>query len=169
MRLVIPSNEYKQQVLDYRKEFIENGDDLAGTSYLREYDIYEDWLKFVLDNEKNSTKHTEVTANVYLAIREDDNKLVGILNIRHKLNEYLYNYGGHIGYSVRRIERKKGYAKEMLKIALKKCKDINIEDILITCDAENTASIKTVKSCGGTLENKVNNGYNVIYRYWIKL
>lgn len=169
MRLLRPSMEYKQQVLEYKKEFIENGDDLAGASYLQKYDVYEEWLKFVWDNEKEDTKHTEVTADVFLAIREEDNKLVGMINIRHALNEYLYNYGGHIGYSVRKAERRKGYAKEMLKIALKKCRELKMKKILITCDADNIASAKTIKSCGGILENEVYEDGILVQRYWIEL
>jgi predicted acetyltransferase len=169
VKLIKPSIEYKQQVLDYKNEFIENGDDLAGTSYLQSYDVYEEWLRFVLDNEKESTRHTEVTANVFLAIREEDNKLVGMINIRHTLNEYLYNYGGHIGYSVRKIERRKGYAKEMLKIALEECRKLQMEKVLITCDANNIASAKTVQYCGGILENEVPNDDILTQRYWIEL
>jgi predicted acetyltransferase len=169
MRLLRPSMEYKQQVLEYKNEFIENGDILAGTSYLEKYDVYEEWMKFVLDNEKESTKHTEIAANVFLAIEEEDNKLVGLINIRHTLNEYLYDYGGHIGYSVRKVERRKGYAKEMLKIALKRCRELEIKKVLLTCDADNIASGKTIKSCGGILENEVPNGDKLIQRYWIEL
>ncbi|MBD7911445.1 GNAT family N-acetyltransferase [Clostridium cibarium] len=169
MRLLRPSIEYKQQVLDYKKEFMENGDDLAGTSYLQEYDIYEEWMKFVLDNEKESTKHTEVTGSVFLAVNEEDNKLIGIINIRHSLNEYLYNYGGHIGYSVTKNQRRKGYAKKMLKMALEECKKLEMNKILVTCDAENIASAKTIKSCGGILENEVLNNGKLTQRYWIKL
>jgi predicted acetyltransferase len=169
MRLIRPSIEYKQQILEYKKEFMENGDDLAGTSYLQKYDVYEEWMKFVLDNEKESTKHSEVTASVFLAIREVDNKLVGIINIRHALNEYLYNYGGHIGYSVRKIERRKGYAKEMLKIALEECAKLEKKKVLLTCDANNIASAKTIKFCGGILENEVPNDGTLIQRYWIEL
>ena len=169
MKLLRPSIEYKQQVLEYKKEFIENGDDLAGTSYLRNFDEYEEWMKFVFDNENESTKQTEVTADVFLAIREEDNKLIGMINIRHTLNEYLYNYGGHIGYSVKKSERGKGYAREMLKIALNKCSKLGIKKVLLTCDADNIASAKVIKSCGGILENEVPQDGELIQRYWIEL
>ncbi len=169
MRLLKPSIEYKQQVLEYKNEFLESGEDLAGTSYLKEYYSYEEWMKFVSDNQEEGTKHTEVTASVFLAIREEDNKLVGIINIRHTLNEYLYNYGGHIGYSVRKTERRKGYAKGMLKFALKECRKLGIEKALLTCDADNIASAKTIKSCGGILENEVANDEKLVQRYWISV
>lgn len=169
VKLIRLSIEFKQQVLDYKNEFIENGDDLAGTSYLRDYDNYEQWLDFILDNEQEDTKHTEVTADVFLAISQEDNRLIGIINIRHTLNDYLYNYGGHIGYSVKRDERKKGYATQMLKNALDICKNIGLKKILLTCNADNVASAKTIKKCGGILENEVNDGETLIQRYWIKL
>lgn len=169
MRLLRPSMEYKEQILEYKKEFIENGDDLAGTSYLRNYDDYGEWMKFVLDNEKESTKHTSVAASVFLAVREEDNKLIGMINIRHALNDYLFNFGGHIGYSVRKDERRKGYAKEILKIALKECRKLGMKKVLLTCDADNIASAKTIKYCGGILENEVSEDGELIQRYWIEL
>ena len=169
MVFIKPTIEYKQQVMEYKNEFITNGYNLAGASYLERYDVYEDWLKFVSDNEKESTKHTEVTANVYLAIMEEDNKLVGIINIRHSLNDYLYNYGGHIGYSVGRAERRKGYAKKMLKFALEECRKLGMMRVLLTCAADNIASTKTILSCGGILENEILKDGRVTQRYWIQL
>lgn len=169
MKLLRPSIEYKNQVLEYKNEFIKNGDDLAGTSYLSEYDIYEEWMKFVRDNENEDTKHTEVTADMFLLVREEDNKLVGMINIRHTLNDYLYNYGGHIGYSVKRCERRKGYAKQMLKMALERCRELKIKEVLLTCESNNIASQKTIKSCGGILENEVPHDEGITQRYWIKL
>lgn len=169
MKLLRPSMEYKEQVLEYKNEFIKNGDDLAGTSYLRNYEDYGEWVKFVLDNENESTKHSQVTASVFLAVREEDNKLVGIINIRHVLNDYLLNFGGHIGYSVRKDERRKGYAKEMLKMALQECRKLGMKKVLLTCNAENIASAKTIKSCGGILENEVHEDGELIQRYWIEL
>lgn len=155
--------------MEYKKEFIENGDNLAGASYLEDYEVYEEWMKFVIDNEKESTKHTEVTATLFLAIREEDDRLVGMINIRHTLNDFLLNFGGNIGYSVRKNERRKGYAKEMLKTALKECRKLKMNKVLLTCNAENTASLKTIKSCGGILENEVLNNGKLIQRYWVEL
>ena len=167
MKLVRPSIEYKEQVLEYKNEFLENGEDLAGASYLEGYCSYEEWMKFVFDNEKEDTKHTPVSANVFLGVREEDNKLVGMINIRHELNEYLYNYGGHIGYSVRKSERRKGYAKEMLKMALDECKKMQIKKVLVTCDSDNIASRSTIKYCGGILENEISYNGKLTQRYWI--
>lgn len=158
---------YKDQVMAYRDEFIQVNEDLTGTSYLRKYESYEEWLKFVQDNEDEETKHAHVTANVYLAIREEDNKLLGMINIRHALNEYLFNYGGHIGYSIRQDERRKGYAKEMLSMALEIAKQLAIHKVLVTCDATNPASAKTILYCGGVLENEILEGDELVQRYWI--
>lgn len=169
MKLIKPTNRYKDQVMTYRKEFIDNGDNLSGTSYLEEYDKFDEWLQFIQDNEEDETKHTEVTASVYLAIRESDDKLVGISNIRHGLNDYLYNYGGHIGYCIRRDERRKGFATEMLKQLLNRCKIIGLKKVLITCDKKNLISAKIITRAGGVLENEKPLEDEVIQRYWLDI
>jgi len=169
MKLVKPSTKYKSQVMEYRNEFISNGDDLAGTSYLRQYENFEEWLKFVQDNENEQTKQSEVTASVFLAIREEDDRLIGFTNIRHALNDYLFNYGGHVGYSVRKDERRKGYATEILRKTLKECRRIGIDRVLLACDKSNVASSKVIQLYGGELENEVLNDGEVILRYWVDL
>lgn len=52
-----------------------------------------------------------------------------MIDIRHKLNDCLFQFGGHIRYSIRKSERRKGYAKEMLNLALEKCEDMNIKSL----------------------------------------
>lgn len=78
--------------------------------------------------------------------------------------------GGHIGYEVRPSERRKGYATEMLRLALKKCVDLGITKVLITCDKSNLGSAKTIQNQGGVLENEFleENG-ELAQRYWINL
>lgn len=92
-----------------------------------------------------------------------------MIDIRHRLNDYLKNFGGHIGYSIRKSERQKGYATEMLALALKECEKLNLSKVLITCDKENVASAKTMINNGAVLENEVSEGNRITQRYWITL
>ena len=81
--------------------------------------------------------------------------------------DYLLNYGGHIGYSVRKSERNKGYAKSMLKYACSFLFSLALDKVLVTCDHENIASKKSIESCGGVLENIVKEDNSYTLRYWI--
>jgi len=86
-----------------------------------------------------------------------------------EISDYLLNFGGHIGYSVRKSERLKGYATEMLALGLIECKELNINKVLITCDKDNVASAKTIIANGGKLENEILEGNRTTQRYWISL
>ena len=95
-----------------------------------------------------------------------------MIDVRHELtNEFLRNYAGHIGYGVRPTERKKGYATQMLALALEFCKNnLKLEKVMISCDKENEGSRKTIVKAGGKIEKEYiyENNENVQV-YWIKL
>lgn len=130
---------------------------------------FDDWMD---DLEKNKYEENLPESysphTLYLAI--NDNKIVGAIGIRWKQVPALMTFGGLIGYSIRPSQRGKGYASEMLKLALEKFKNTDIKNILITCKDFNIASKKVIERNGGIFENTYNNaddGYNYL-RYWIK-
>lgn len=170
IQLVLPNESYKEQILSYKEEFLANGDSMDGTAGLIHFDQVSDWLVALKDNSHPETVQKGfVPASTYLGIRTTDHKVVGMIDIRHELNDHLFNFGGHIGYSVRKSERCKGYATKMLALALKECKRLHINKVLITCDKENLASSKTILRQGGVLENEVIEEGRITQRYWIQL
>ena len=92
-----------------------------------------------------------------------------MINIRHRLNDYLLEFGGHIGYSVRPAARRQGAATQMLTQALEICRQLGIKKRLVTCDKTNIAAAATIIKCGGILENEVFEGDALIQRYWIEI
>ena len=114
-------------------------------------------------------KDDYVSCTTLFLKRESDGKICGSISIRHELNDFLFNFGGHIGYSVTPSERGKGYAKLQLKMALEIAKNLEIEKCLITADVENIASNKTIISEGGVLENTIMRNNDPLNRYWINL
>ncbi|MBR2176691.1 MAG: GNAT family N-acetyltransferase, partial [Clostridia bacterium] len=94
----------------------------------------------------------------------------GAVNIRHYLNDYLLKEGGHIGDGIRPSERRKGYATEMVRLALIECKKLGIDRVLMVCDKDNIGSAKSILKNGGVLEDEFLNEYGDIeQRYWIDL
>lgn len=166
--LELPSKEREQDAMDYIIEFYANGSVINGTGSLDRYiNLYDEWLE-ELDKDLNNPGEGRVPASTYFAIRKSDNKIVGMVNIRHKLNDYLIKYGaGHIGYSVRPTERRKGYATKMLFLALNRCKEIGVDEVYIGCCEYNVGSYKTIKKNGGKLVKNIIDENNVPYRCYI--
>lgn len=171
--LIKPIEKYAEQVMDYKNEMLKNGDSFDGCAELEDVDSFSQWIDF---EQRLKAKYQEgyVPSEVYLAIQKEDDVLVGIIDFRHPLSDFLKNFGGNIGYSIRPSERRKGYATEMLKLLLPICKDMGEHKLLLTCDKENIFSSKTILNNGGILENEVADSVGlsktgVIQRYWITL
>ena len=174
LKLVLPSKDDKESALLMLDEIKAVDAGLpwqySGLANLEEATSYEDWVKEKA-NEKNGIDLRDgyVPCTTLFLKRMSDNKVCGSISIRHELNEFLFNFGGHIGYSVTPSERGKGYGKLQLKMALEIAKDLGIEKCLITADKTNTLSNKTIISEGGVLGNTVMWNNEPLNRYWINL
>lgn len=170
LELVFPSIEDKDKVNEFVEEFKKNGEKkIPGSAGIERKESFEEWLKNVIDD-LSSTKANRVPSTQYLAIRKEDNRLIGMIQIRHSVKiDHLLKTDGHIGDCVRPSERNKGYATEMINLALLKCKELGIGHVLMTCVKENIASSKTIIKNGGVLENEIEYEGSIYQRYWISL
>ena len=172
LELIFPSKEYKEQIEEFKEEFIQNNENnIPGGGGLEREETFEDWMQKINDDlsEEKSKARGRVPSVLYLAFRKRDKKLIGIIQIRYALNEYLYNFGGHIGDSIRPSERNKGYSTKMIALALKEAKKLGIGNVLMTCNKNNLASARTIIKNGGKLENEVIEDNKIVQRYWITL
>jgi predicted acetyltransferase len=148
-------------------------------------DMERDWYTFVYKDEMTYVEMLAILENNFKGLEIPsgrvpdsmlyaflDNKIIGRVNIRHELNDFLFSEGGHIGYAVATTYRNKGFASLMLKLSLDYCRNVlKLTKVLITCDDENIGSYKVIENNGGVLESKnvSIDGSKIKRRYWINL
>ena len=139
--------------------------------YLLQYKPEMSWSEYLelLNFEEKGEELPAGRVPATFLIAEVNGSLIGRSSIRHTLNDFLLNVGGHIGYGVRPNYRRMGYAKEILKQSLIYLRDLGLDRALVSCDDDNFASAKVIESQEGVLENKVEYEGILKRRYWIDL
>lgn len=158
----------------FRDSFLEAGEtSINGSRGLHHFEDYDEWIGSVRACENPENDILGVQATLYMAMRKIDENIIGCVELRHDLNDELKVLGGHVGYSVAPEERRKGYATEILRQVILKAKEFGIASLMLTCDAENIASERTIQKCGGVLEKEAPILYHEEERisktYWIPI
>lgn len=170
--LIKPAKTHEEAALDYLKEHITSGEEhLHGSSMFETMDTYDRWLEHLKAvSRKETVPNDWVISSTFFAVREHDGRIVGMLNIRHELNDFLRDYGGNIGYGVRPSERRKGYATRILQMALDYCRELGLRRVMVSCNKENIASRKTILKCGGVFEREfTHTDGQEVQVFWITL
>lgn len=154
--LETPSIERKPDIIDYLDEFRKYNSDLNGFGMLARVSTelsFEEALEQCLSmsNSDYSWAHNRCPNKVFLLIRESDNRIVGNIQVRWGITDEMLQFVGHIGYSIRPTERRKGYNKINLYLVLIEAKKLGLNNCVIGCDASNTGSDKTMQALGGKL------------------
>ena len=152
-----PSQERKKDILDYLNEFVLYHSDVNGAGALDKIlsgQSFEEALDRCLNmkNEEYAKKYGRCQSKTFLLIRKNDNKLIGMINVRWNLTEEMKRFGGNIGYGIRPTERRKGYNKINLYLGLLEAKKIGLDKAMLDCETSNIASSKTMTSLGGVLD-----------------
>ena len=171
--LIKPTFEYQEEIVDMVNEWREYNnshpeEDHSPWAIFQYNGDFSSYLDFFKQSESNP-KPGLVPATTYFALDIKRNRIVGAICIRHYLTEALLNSGGHIGDGIRPSERRKGYATEMIGLALEKCKEMNIDKVMMSCRKNNIGSKKSIMNNGGVYDIDLKEDEEILERYWIDL
>lgn len=153
---------------EYINEWYENDESVVPwTTDVKEHGGFQEML--VMQKEAiNPIDADFVKAKTFVLIVEQ--KIVGAVNVRYGLNNFLRNKGGHVGYGVRRSQRGKGYATKLLEYALVELREASVEKALVTCDENNHASAQVILHNNGVESDAfISEDNEVTRRFWISL
>ncbi len=154
--LEIPSLKRKEEIIAYLNEFVLYNSDINGSGFLDkilEGYSFEECLDKCLNMQyqEYAKKLNRLQSKTFLLIRKNDNKLIGMLNIRWNIPPNIQEFVGNIGYGIRPTERKKGYNKINLYLGLIEIQKLGLKKIYLDCEDNNIASYKTMEALNAKL------------------
>ena len=169
MKLVEPDKIEEAEFNAFIAEFQKAGENLVPYSLNQKGMDFSTYIKSLTDESVGrGISENWVPASTYFLV-DDEQKICGAVNIRHRLIEKLKIVGGHVGYGIRPSARNKGYGTEILRLALQKMRGFGIAKALVTCDKANAGSARVIQKNGGVLDSEIEIDNEIVQRYWITL
>lgn len=167
--IIEPSIDFKNQYIEMIEEWKGTGEKMVPFVLRYEYEEFDLFLEKLIKLRDEPIMDEKTVNSSTFWLVEDNEIVVGAVNIRHRLNSYLLDIGGHIGYGIRPTYRRRGYATEILKQSLKHAKSLGITKALVTCDKDNIGSARTIINNNGVLDSEAVINGTEIQRYWIEI
>jgi len=171
IELIKPRMELKGEFLSMARELLSEDE----RRYRERFELaLKNFAAYILELENHSRGRSLppgwVPCTTFWLVR-DGKTILGSSVLRRRLTPDLELEGGHIGYTIRPSERKKGYGTKILELTLEKAREIGLERVLITCDTDNVASAKIIRKNGGKFEGESISKISgkPVSRYWIDL
>lgn len=164
-----PDLQDKEAILVFRRRFNAIHPLMHGANQLNAFtdEGFIAWLNYIAAPAGTQWfERPKVADSTFIAL--SDGVVVGILTLRHTLNDFLRQYGGHVGYSTHPDYQGQGVATAMLAFGLQTLRALGVDKVLLTCDDTNLASVRVIEKNGGRLENRVEKSNGTLTRrYWI--
>ena len=167
MKLIEPNESLENEWKNYIEEVLSCDKQLIPASAKGDVHNYRQFLEEKEQNKIQPLDSNLVPSTLYFMVEDD--YIFGMVDIRHCLNDYLFQYGGHIGYGIRPSKRGRGYGNQILALAIEKCRALGLDRVLVTCKKYNCLSAKVIMKNRGVLENEVALNGEIEQRYWIQL
>ena len=165
-----PTVELRNEYLSFYQEWKACGETMVPRVISKDPSDFPAMIQFLFDAEQEENLPEGLVPGSTYWLVSEEKRVIGAVNIRHRLNEALLNAGGHIGYGIRPSERRKGYATRLLFLALEKAQELGIASVLVVCDDGNIGSEKTIVKNGGVQDTSfVEEDGNIVKRFWIRV
>lgn len=167
IKLILPNIKLESEYLEMLDEWKQTKEEMVPFILKEDPSDFKKFIGIVKGYSKGTGIPKSFVNHSTFWLIDGEKKILGVSNIRHKLNAHLMKEGGHIGYGIRPSERRKGFATLILKFSLLKVKKLGVEKALVTCNSNNAGSYRTIEKNNGKLwKEEVYNGRSTKY-FWI--
>jgi len=137
---------------------------------------FRDWVEALLrtaDLSEDLTDDLVPATNLWIV---EGDAYLGAIQLRYRLNPFLTEIGGHVGFGVRPSARRRGLARLALDAVLPRARRLGMSRLLLTCDDTKPARHAPSKGAG-VLEgirqpdhfSRSHGVHRPLRRYWITL